>query len=190
MQRKTIKKRLVLKKEIKQFINKVLISIILFLSASILIKENPKYRMLIKEKIYEDSFKFAKLKTIYEKNFGAFLSLDKIIKESQPVFSENISYTNKEKYQDGVELTVEPNYLVPTLESGIIVYIGEKENYGKTIIVEQINGIDVFYSNIEPINLNIYDYVEKGELLGETKSDKLYLMFQKNGQIVDYKNYV
>ena len=190
MQRKTIKKKLVLKKEIKQIINKVLISIILFLSVSILIKENPKYKLILKEKIYEDSFRFTKLKTIYEENFGTFLSLDKIIKESQPVFSEEISYTNKEKYHDGVELTVDANYLVPAIESGIIVYIGEKENYGKTIIVEQINGIDVFYSNIEPINLNIYDYVEKGELLGETKSNKLYLMFQKNGQIVDYKNYV
>lgn len=190
MQQKTIKKKLVLKKEIKQLISKILISIIIFLSASIIIKDNPKYKNILKEKIYEDSFKFTKLKTIYEENFGTFLSLDKIIKEEQPVFSEKISYTNKEKYYDGVELTVESNYLVPTIESGIIVYIGQKENYGNTIIVEQINGIDVFYANIEPINLKIYDYVEKGELLGETKTNKLYLMFQKNGQIVDYKNYV
>ena len=190
MQRKTIKKKLVLKKEIKQIINKVLISIILFLSASIIVKQNPEYKSLMKRKIYEDSFQFTKLKNLYEKHFGYILSLDKIIKEEQPVFNEKISYSNKQKYQDGVELTVQPNYLVPCIESGIIVYIGEKENYGKTIIVEQIDGVDVFYSNLEPINLNIYDYVEKGELLGETKSDKLYLIFQRNGQIIDYKNYV
>lgn len=44
---------------------------------------------------------------------------------------------------------VSNNYLVPTLESGIVVFMGEKEGYGKTIIIEQINGIDVWYSNIE-----------------------------------------
>ena len=190
MQRKTIKKKLVLKNEIKQIINKILISIILFLLASIIIKENPKYKNILKEKIYEDSFKFTKIKLLYEEKFGTFLSLDKIIKETQPVFNEKISYLNKETYYDGVELTVESNYLVPAIESGIIVYIGEKEKYGKTIIIEQTNGIDVFYSNVEPMNLNIYDYVEKGELLGEVKTNKLYLIFQKNGQVVDYKKYV
>ena len=61
---------------------------------------------------------------------------------------------------------------------------------GTTIIIEQVNGIDVFYSNIEPININIYDYIEKGELLGQVKTNKLYLLFQKDGQNIDYKDYV
>ena len=190
MQRKTIKKKLILKKDIKILLSKTLILIIIFLLSSILIKKYPESKLTIKTKVYEESFKFTKLKNIYEKHFGNILSLDKIIKEEQPVFSEKISYTNKQKYQDGVELTVNSNYLVPSIESGIVVFIGEKENYGKTIVIEQTNGIDVFYSNIEPVNINIYDYVEKGELLGETKTNKLYLIFQKDGEILNYKDYV
>ena len=46
-------------------------------------------------------------------------------------------------------LTVTENYMVPCLKSGIVVYIGEKEEYGNTLVLEQEDGIDVFYSNIE-----------------------------------------
>ena len=101
-----------------------------------------------------------------------------------------MSFQKINRYKDGVELIVNTNYLVPVIESGIVVYIGEKEDYGYTVIVEQVNGIDVFYSNINPIDIKIYDYVEKGTLLGETKNNNLYLVFQKNGAYLDYKKYI
>ena len=101
-----------------------------------------------------------------------------------------MSFQKISKFKDGVELIVNENYLVPVIESGIVVYMGEKEDYGYTIIVEQVNGIDVSYSSINPIDIKIYDYVEKGTLLGETKSNKLYLIFQKNGEYLDYKKYI
>ena len=80
--------------------------------------------------------------------------------------------------------------MVPAIESGIVVFIGEKEKIGNTIIIEQVNGIDTFYSNININNLKLYDYVEKGELLGEVKNNELFLTFQKNGKYLDYKKYV
>jgi len=190
MQKKIIKKKLVLKPHIKIFISRLLISIILFLSLSILVKNNEDNKKYIKEKVYEENFEFTKFKSFYEKYFGNILSIDKIVQEEQPVFNEKISYQNKKEYNDGVELTVSNNYLVPAIESGIVVYIGDKENFGTTIIIEQVNGIDVFYSNIEPININIYDYIEKGELLGQVKTNKLYMLFQKDGKNIDYKDYV
>ena len=79
--------------------------------------------------------------------------------------------------------------MVPILESGVVVFIGEKENYKNTIIVEQTNGVDVFYGNIKSNNIKLYDYVEKGELLGEVNKE-LYLVFQKNGEYLDYKKYI
>ncbi len=189
MPRKTIKKKLILKKDVKVFLNKLLLSILIFLITLISVKKTPSLKQVIKEKIYEDSFNFIAVKNFYEKYFGDFLSINKVSNE-QPVFNEKISYSNKTKYKDGVELEVSNNYLVPTIESGIVVYIGEKEGYGQTLIVEQVNGIDVFYSNINPIDIKIYDYVEKGSLLGETLSNKLYLVFQKNGEYLDYKKYI
>lgn len=187
--KKTIKKKLVLKKEIKVFLNKLLISIIIFLTALISVKKTPTLKPVLKDKIYEDSFKFITIKNFYEKYFGDFLS-NKVSKETTSVFNEKLSFQKINKYKDGVELIVNTNYLVPVIESGIVVYIGEKEDYGYTVIVEQVNGIDVFYSNINPIDIKIYDYVEKGTLLGETKNNNLYLVFQKNGEYLDYKKYI
>lgn len=187
--KKTIKKKLVLKKEIKVFLNKLLISIIIFLTALISVKKTPTLKPVLKDKIYEDSFNFITIKNFYEKYFGDFLS-NKVSKETTSVFNEKLSFQKINKYKDGVELIVNTNYLVPVIESGIVVYIGEKEDYGYTVIVEQVNGIDVFYSNINPIDIKIYDYVEKGTLLGETKNNNLYLVFQKNGEYLDYKKYI
>ncbi len=80
--------------------------------------------------------------------------------------------------------------MVPNLNSGIVVFIGEKEDYGNTIIVQQMNGIDAWYGNIDTTSIKLYDYVEKGIMLGETKDTTLYLAFQKDGNFHQYKEYL
>lgn len=187
---KSVKKRFVLKKKIKIQLTKILLLIIIFLIGMICIKSNPNNKLIIKKNIYETSLKFTKAKELYEKYFGNIMSIDKIIYKETPVFDEKITYTQKNKYKDGVSLTVSENYMVPSLESGIVVYIGGKEDYGNTIVIEQTNGVDVFYSNIEIANIKLYDYIEKGEYIGQTSTDKLYLVFQKNGEIINYDEYI
>lgn len=187
---KKFKKRLVLKKSVKIFISKCLITVILFLVCLILTKENSAFKNKIIKYVYEDRFKFTELKSIYEKYFGKILSVDKVIPTEEKVFDEKLSYQKANVYKDGVLLKVDDNYLVPTLESGIVVFIGEKEGYGKTIIIEQINGIDVWYCNISSKDIKMYDYIEKGSLLGEIEDNKLYMVFQKDGKYLDYKEYI
>ena len=46
------------------------------------------------------------------------------------------------------------------------------------------------YSNIDTSNIKVYDHVEKGKYLGETLNNKLYLVFKKEGNFVDYKEYI
>ena len=77
--------------------------------------------------------------------------------------------------------------MVPIIESGVVVFIGEKENYGNTVIIEQVDGVETIYGNVNINTIKIYDYVEKGELLGEVNGNKLYLSFQKDGEYLDYK---
>ena len=186
----TVKKKLVLRREVKIFINKTLLTILIFLIGMILVKKDSKYKNIIITNVYEKSFKFTKIKNLYEKYFGNILSVDKILAEEKSVFSEKLNYKKENTYKDGVALTVDDNYMVPVLESGIVVYIGDKEEYGSTIIVEQVNGISTYYSNINPSNIKLYDYVEKGKLLGEVKTNKLYLLFEKDGKFIDYKKYI
>ena len=180
-----MKEKLVLKKEIKKVLNKLLLSIIIFLIGMILVKSNSNLKETIKTKLYEESLPFQKLKNTYNKYIGKITPIE----TTQEVFNETLSYNKIIKYKDGVKLEVSDNYMVPVLESGVVVFIGEKENYKNTIIVEQVDGIDVFYGNIKTNNIKLYDYVEKGELLGEANKE-LYLVFQKDGAYLDYKEYI
>lgn len=188
--RKVIKKKLVLKKSIRNFISRVLVTIAIFLFGMILVKSDVSFKNKILDNVYNKQFKFVQLGEIYQKYFGNILSIDKVLVDEKPVFQEKLSYLKSNKYKDGVKLTVDENYMVPILESGIVIFLGEKEGYGNTVVVEQVDGIDVYYSNVSVSNIKLYDYVEKGELLGEAQDKKLYLLFQKDGKFLDYKEYI
>lgn len=190
MYNKTVKRKLVLKTNVKKFLNRLLATALIFLAGMICVKKDITFKEKITKVIYEQNISFAKLKKTYEKYFGNIVPVEKIIAEEKPAFNEHLTYTKENTYKDGVVLTVSENYMVPTLESGVVVFIGEKEEYGSTVIIDQADGIEVFYANINAMNLKLYDYIEKGTLLGETKDNKLYLVFSKNGEYLNYKDYI
>lgn len=180
------------KKPILSFINKILVCFILFLTLLIIVKTKPELKDKIYDKIFNSNFSFATINKWYKEKFGSILPIDEIIPSTDTVsvFNESLKYNEDCLYKDGVKLTVEDDYLVPVLQSGTIVFIGEKENYGKTIIIQQVDGIDVWYSNVSTDGVKLYDYVEKGALLGETNGNILYLVFQKEGKFLNYKDYI
>ncbi len=167
--------------------NQVLLSAVLLLGVLIAVKSNQKAKEFIYRNVYQKNLKFAEISTWYNQHFGKLLPIKNT---TETVFKEDLIYQSANLYKDGVELKVANQYMVPVLESGIVVFIGEKEGYGNTIIVQQVNGIDVWYGNVSTLEISLYDYVEKGTLLGESKEDKLYLVFQKDGKFVDYKEYL
>lgn len=173
-----------------RMITKILICLIIFVSVLIAIKVKPDLKEGIQKFVYEDQFSFAYVNNLYKKYFGNILPFENIVPSDNSVFNEKLEYSEANLYKDGVALSVTSNYLTPVLESGIVVFIGEKENYGNTIIVQQINGVDVWYGNVAQGDLKLYDYIEKGSLLGEVVDNKLYLVFQKEGKFLDYKEYL
>ena len=174
-----------LKKHLKIFITKLLLTVIVTLILLIGFKTNLDFKSNFNKYVYNTSLPFTDFKTIYDKYFLGTNSS----KDTKEVFNEELVYTDKSMYEDGVKLTVESNYLVKAIDSGIVVFIGDKDKYGKTVIVQQVNGVDVFYGNVTS-SVNMYDYIEKGSLIGETIDTNLYLAFQKEGKFVDYKEYI
>lgn len=172
-----------------KFMLKFLITIIITLTILILIKSSSSFKTSFYKYVFEYNFSFSKVNSLYEKYIGKSLPLKEIVETTEPVFNETITYTEKTKYQDGVSLTVTDNYLIPIQESGIIVYIGEKEGYNNVVIIQQVNGIDMWYGNIENVNVKLYDYVEKGTLLGECNK-LLYLVYKKDGKVLNYEDYI
>lgn len=176
-----------IKKYISNFITRAMLTIIVTLILLIAFKTNFEFKSVFNKYVYNTSLPFTDFKTLFDKYFlgTKTTSKDKI----EEVFNESIVYTDKSMYEDGVKLTVGSNYLVNALDSGIVVFIGNKDKYGNTVIIQQVNGIDVFYGNIKT-NVKMYDYIEKGSLIGESIDNNIYLVFQKEGKFVDYKEYL
>ena len=131
-------------------LNHILLSGVLLLICLCAIKVNPNFKDWINKNVYQTNFSFAQINETYEKYFGSVLPLPNVdINNTESVFNEKLVYKAKETYKEGVKLTVNQNYLVPVLESGIIVFIGNKDNYGKTIIIQQVDGIDLWYIGVE-----------------------------------------
>ena len=163
---------------------KLLFTIILTLICLILIKKNNNFKNMFYKKIYEDSFNFGYVNKLYKNYLGSILPL-KI--DTKPVFNEELSIISKERYLDGVKVKTNNN-LIPSIKEGLVIYIGDKDNYGNTIIISGSDGIDIWYSNIKNINVKLYDYIEKGTLLGE--SNELILVYKKDGEVLDYNDYI
>lgn len=183
------KRKKELKKQVlRKLLYKSLISIILFILFLILNKGIDNFDIFIYENVYNRNISFAKYNYLYETYFGSLFPTNN--RKDIMVFNESIIYQKKEKYDDGVLLTVENNYLVPSIDDGIVVFIGKKDNYGNTIIIENKDGLDIWYSNINFLNINMYDYVNKGDFIGEAVDNKLLLIFKKDGKNEDYKKYI
>lgn len=179
-----------LKKSKKSYyiISRIMLVIILTLVVLISIRSNNKFKEQFYKEVYEKNISFASINKLYKKYFGEPLPfLDILNTKTEPVFSEKLSYEKKEAYKDGVKVIVEEGYLVPVLESGMVVFVGEKEGYGKTVIVQQVNGVDVWYGNMKNISVKLYDYIEKGSLVGEVDKNMLYLVYKKDGKVLEYE---
>ncbi len=173
-----------------KFIIRLFICILIVLGTLIFIKYDKNGKQIIYKYLYENNINFATINNWYQEHFGDILPFQNTVKEkTKLVFNENLVYKDASIYKNGVKLNVEDNYLVPIIESGIVVFIGNKDDYGKTVIIEQIDGVNVWYGNIDNINVSLYDYVSKGELLAEA-SKSFYMAFQKNGKFLKYQDYL
>lgn len=173
-----------------KFVTRVFICALIVLGLLIFLKFDKNNKQIIYKYLYENNINFATINNWYKQHFGDILPFQNIVKDSTKlVFNEDLVYEDASVYKDGVKLKVDSNYLVPIIESGIVVFIGNKDDYGKTVIIEQVDGVDVWYGNIDNINVSLYDYVSKGEFLAEA-NNSFYMVFQKNGQYIKYKDYL
>ena len=145
-----------------------------------------KNLLLYKEYVLTESMPFTKIKGWYEDLFGEVLPNSD---NNKMVMSGHLVYKSIDKYLDGEVLTLNNNTLINNLTSGIVVYSGEKEGYGNTVIVQSVDGADIWYGNITNVSVKLYDYVEKDKLIGEVNGDKLYLVIKKDNNFIKYEDY-
>ena len=173
-------------KYINNLITRILISVIVFFGFIIATNGSSKISKFVSDDVLKKNISFSKITNLYNKYFGNVLPFKDITDEANTVFNETLTYESIKNYKDGYQLEVKENYLVPVITSGIVVFIGEKEELGNTVIVQGIDEVDYWYSNIDNLSVSLYDYVSEGAFLGSAKGTNLYLTFLKNGEYLGY----
>ena len=174
------------KNKLNIFITKFMLAIIFFLVSIIYTNFSDKNLLLYKEYVFTESLPFTKIKGWYEDLFGEVLPEGD---NTQTVFNDKLIYKEISDYYDGEKLVVNTNTLVNNLTSGVVVFVGNKENYGNTVIIQGIDEADIWYGNLENVSVNLYDYIEAGTVIGETIDDSLYLVIKKDNEFIKYEDY-
>ncbi len=175
-------------KYLKTIITKTLLSIILVIIIATYIKIDDDNASLVNKYLFQDSLKFTKINKWYQNKFGSIIPTIK--DDSSLVFSENIKENTYTTYKDGVQINYENNKEVALLNGGIVVFTGEKEDYGNVVIIQGNDGIDYTYGNLTNISVNLYDYLEKDTIIGSAKDNYIYLILEKDGKFIKYDEYL
>lgn len=177
----------------RKYINNLLIRslfvFIILISAAIIYRSNSNLKNDISNYFFSNDISFTKIKKVYDKYLGGVLPIKKDNTSTTEVFNEKLKYSDSSIFHDGVKLIVDDSYLVPSIDEGMVVFVGEKDNYGNTIIIENLDGIDFWYCNISSSSLKLYDYVEKGSYIGEVQGE-LYLVFSMDDKYLNYEEYI
>ncbi len=172
--------------KLKNLISRILITIILVLSSIIFINSNPQNKELYQKYVFDNTLSFTKIKDLYQKFFG---SVDFLKKSEDTTVFKAINYSNIENYKNSNKLTVKEQEIINVITSGIVVFNGDKDDLGNTIIIQGNDGVDIWYSNITDSDISLYDYVESGSVLGISNSDYIYLTIIKDNNYLTYEEY-
>lgn len=174
--------------KISKIFTKILLSVIFILVSTIYIKLDPENLNYFKKHLFESNLTFTKMNNWYHDTFGNILPT---VKEPQDTLvSSNLnSSAKKEKYLDGYKIESSAMNPISSIASGILVYMGEKEGYGNTLIIQGVDGVDIWYGGLTDTNLKLYDYIDANTILGNTKENFYYLLFQKSGEYLTYEDY-
>ena len=170
-------------KNLYKYISKIYLSLILFIIISIILMQNNLYYQTYKI-VFESDINFQ-----YIKSKSKFLLGSIIDNKSHFVSSNKLMAKKIEKIDNSYYLYLDTNYVLNNINSGVVTFIGKKDNLGKTVIVSSDNGINYWYSNIENISVNLYDYIDTDTIIGSIVDDHLILTLTKDNRYLDYENY-
>lgn len=169
---------------LKKAFTKILLSIIFLLISLIFININDESKLLYKKTILNNYF-----------NHGLFLSkYNKLFKLNNKASNLSVASLYKvndyENYLDGVLISYNDYDNILAINSGVVVFQGNKENYGNTLIIQGTDGVDIWYGNINNTGYKLYDYVDKNTIIGTPNHNKLYIKIEKDGKVLNYQDYL
>lgn len=85
---------------------------------------------------------------------------------------------------------------VQTVASGVVVFAGEKQGYGRMIKINHGNGYETLYAHNDKLKVKAGDIVKKGQVIalsgntGRSTGPHVHFEVHKNGRVVDPSAYV
>ena len=164
--------------------------VILFLASLIYIRQSDKNKEKYEKIVYNNSLSFAKIYGVYKEYLGDVVPFKNVFNDdTKLVLSDKITYEKIEKENDGYILSVSSSYTTPAIKSGIVIKVTQEGDYKEMITIQDEEGLNITYGCLDNLNVRLYDYVEKGEILG-TADKKLYLIFEKDDKYLSYEEYL
>lgn len=169
---------------------KSLIVLIIFLGSLIYIRQSNDNKAYFKKIVYNNSLSFARIYNLYNKYLGDLIPFKNAKKDETKVVSdEKIAYQSITKENNGYMLKVSKDYAVSSLKSGIVIEKKDDEKYATVIKVQDKEGLVITYGMLNNTEIKLYDYVEKGEIIGSV-NESLYLIFEKDDKYLSYEKYL
>lgn len=165
-----------------EWLNKLLISIIVVLVCLVLCNFSNEFKEKFKVDVLEDSMRFDNFNRIYNKFIGG--STEDITVNS---VLDNVDYDEVDGrylFNYGIDSMVE------VLKPGIIVFNGNKDSLNDTIIVQGNDGVDIWYSGVVLKEYSLYDYVSSGDILGISKGVFVTISIYEDGKLLEYEKYI
>jgi len=86
----------------------------------------------------------------------------------------------------GIQIATEAQANVLAIDQGWVIFVGQKEGLGQTIIVQHVDQTQSIYANVNPIELGENDWVYPGQTIAHVgEGDKLYFSLIKNDHALD-----
>ena len=148
----------------KKILSKLFTIVIFTMIVITLSNMSPKFKSFIVDKVLNSTIDFSFVNKLSNKVTNVF----KTSNNTLPVVKEENN--RKERYKDGIKY--------------IVTYIGNKDGYNNTVIIQQSNGYYAWYGNIKE-EVKLYDYIESGSKIGETLTNEYYYILLKDNKPVN-----
>lgn len=161
----------------KSFLSKLFTIVIFTMLVVITSNLSSDFRNFIINNVLNSTFDFSKFNKLVNNTTDIFKGNNNTAK-----VSGEIDLKNTEEYLDGVKYHIKDNEKILVKESGIVTFIGKKEGYNNTIIVQQSNGYYAWYGNVKE-SIKLYDYVEAGSEIGTASNEYYYVLLKDDKPI-------
>lgn len=152
-----------------------------------------------------ESFRFQSVALWYERRFGGTPSLLPALNAVQQEEAQKVDAVSKHYFAPvkgkviapyetsrlGVTVETKSDTPVAAIDTGLVVYVGNKEETGYTIVIRHTNGLQSVYGWVEQGKVELNDWIKGGETIGTVSKNSskpsgyLYFAVSKDNKFVN-----